>query len=277
MWSLSSLCPTLERECERIWTDLASSYSSGISRKEETITDDLLLAIHNAHPHEVLTFPFRRADEAITGADWEWWLSDGKLWFGLLIQAKKLDPASHKYHGIKHLVGASRTPQIDLLIKQARLKSIDPLYFFYNYSTSPLVSLQWNCGILPKEIEQFGCTVAHALGVKHLLGQGGAGLPKLCRISLPMRCLVCCSCITPSDARLPSRGDAVTGALQSRYADIPKSPDRHGLRQSPPAYVQRLLAARPSERGAVMEELRNEVGPIGSLVVILESSWIRLR
>src|SRR5262249_10088856 len=139
-----------------------------------------------------------------------------------------------------------------------------------NYSTSPLASLQWNCAGPPKQIEQFGCTVAHAVGVKHLLGQGGAGLPKLSGISLPMRCLVCCSCVIPSNVGLPSRGDAVVNTLHSRYADVPESTDRHRPRQHPPPYVQRLLDARPDERRAVIAQLRKEVGPVGSLVVISE-------
>jgi hypothetical protein len=277
MWGLhqnpnSSLCDTLDGEGRRIWIELASSYNSGIGRKEETITDDLLVRVHAAHPYEVLTFPFRKHDEAKTGADWEWWLTDGALWFGLLIQAKKLDPASHKYHGIKHVVRSSNTPQIDLLMTQAGLKGIDPLYFFYNYSTSPLASFQWNCGVVPKEIEQFGCTVAHARGVKYLLRQGGAGLPKLSRISVPMKCLVCCSCIASSNAGLPSRGEAVVGALCSGYAEVFEAApiDHHRPRENPPSYVQQLFDTSPDERGVVIEQLRTEVGPIGSLVIILE-------
>jgi hypothetical protein len=43
-----------------------------------------------------------------------------------------------------------------------------------------------------------------------------------------------------------------------------------GPREYPPSYVKRLLDASPDQRGRVIEELRKEVGSIGSLTVIKE-------
>jgi hypothetical protein len=143
--SAPSLCPTFERESKKIWRDFGSAYGSGLLRSEETITEDLLLAIQRSHPLQVITIPFHKGQEARTGADWEWWLTNGSLGTGLLIQAKRLDRDSHKYPEIKHKVGHPAKPQIDLLIEQSKLKGIDPLYFFYNYSSSPISSFSWNC------------------------------------------------------------------------------------------------------------------------------------
>jgi len=186
------LCRTFGTEAEKILVDLGRASGARLIRGEETITDDLLLNVQTAHPYEVITYQFNKREEPFTGADWEWWLTDGHLWYGLLIQAKRLDLNSHKYPQIKKLVGKPGTPQIDLLIEQARLKHIDPLYFFYNYSTGNPSALTWNCGTTPFDLYQLGCMVAHAGAVKRVLGNGGAGLPRISPISYPLRCLVCC-------------------------------------------------------------------------------------
>ena len=71
--------------------DLGAATRGGLRRGEETITEDLLLNVKKAHPSEVIEYQFNKREKSFTGADWEWWLTDGRLWFGLLIQAKRLD------------------------------------------------------------------------------------------------------------------------------------------------------------------------------------------
>lgn len=272
MWA-PSLCPTFEQESKKIWNEFGRAYQSGLFRSEKTITEDLLLAIQHAHPCEVITFPFRKRDEVKTGADWEWWLTNGSLWTGLLIQAKRLDPKSHKYPSIKHKVGETDTPQIDLLIDYANLKGIDPLYFFYNYSTSPIATFTWNCGTTPVSESLFGCTTAHALAVKSILVKGGAGLPKMSVVSLPMKCLVCCPVLGDPDDSLPGRAHGIAKTLRSRRADTGgETPvaDSSKPRDHPPEYVRRLLSVPPEDQGAIIEELRDEVGPIDTLVIFKE-------
>lgn len=265
-----TLCPTFENESKRIWKDFEDTYLSGLSPKEETITDNLLLAIQRAHPYEVVTWQFDKPGEAKSGADWEWWLTNEKIWVGLLIQAKRLDPKSHKYPGIKHKVGAAKKPQIDLLIEQAGLKNIDPLYFFYNYSTAPIDKLGWNCQSTSPLASLLGCTVAHAHAVKSMLDRGGVGLPKMSAISLPMRCLVCCPVLGEPDNSLPSKASGVAKNLRLR-GDAPREgvhADRPQPRKRPPAYIERLLDTAPDRRRSVIEALRGEVGPVGTVVVI---------
>lgn len=200
-------------------------------------------------------------------------ITDGRLWLGLLIQAKRLDLKSHKYRNIKHLVGKeAQRPQIDLLIEQARLKQIDPLYFFYNYSPSPLAAFRWNCGRFPPVRRQLGCTAAHAFAVREVLQRGGAGLPKMSAISLPMKCIVCCPVLSDPDGSLPGRANGVRKMLRSHALDTDDSPppDVTGPKEEPPPYVRRLLETPADERGRVIEELREKVGPVGTLVVIKE-------
>jgi hypothetical protein len=238
-------------------------------RGEETITDDLLLNISRAHPGEVLTFQFTKPHEKNTGADWEWWLTDGSLWFGLLIQAKRLDPKTHKYQQLRKRVGKRKTPQIDLLIEQARVKGIDPLYFFYNYSRSGASAFKWYCGSTPLDLHQLGCTVAHAAAVKGLPARGGTGLNVVSPISFPLRCLVCCPVLSDPPNSLPGCAHGIVKQLRdsSEKADA-LSHDRPSLRKEPPDYVRRLFDSPPEQRADVVESLRKEVGPIGSLVVI---------
>lgn len=262
------LCRTFGIESEKIWADLGSAIHGGINRSEETITDDLLLSVRNAHPYEVIQYQFNKREEAFTGADWEWWLTDSRLWYGLLIQAKRLDPKSHKYTQMKKRIGRHKTPQIDLLIEQARLKGIDPLYFFYNYSSGNPAAFTWNCSTMPFDLLQLGCTVAHAGAVKHALAQGGAGLPKISPIFYPLRCLVCCPVFAEPDDSLPGCAHGITRRLRVFAEQVDAAPgDYHPLRE-PPDYVRRLLATSPEERGQVIDQLREQIGPIGSLVVI---------
>ena len=49
---------------------LRNATRGGLNRGEETITDDLLLNVRNAHPHEVITYQFNKREENFTGADW---------------------------------------------------------------------------------------------------------------------------------------------------------------------------------------------------------------
>src|SRR4051794_14290610 len=200
-----SLCRTFTAESAKIWYDLGSAWASGRVWDEETITNVLLRDVEQAHPQDVVTVQFYKAQEQFTGADWEWWLTDGKRWLGLLIQAKRLTVDSGKYQGIKHVVGKEEVRQVDLLLEWANDKGLDPLYAFYNYSQAPIRKYQWNCGRHDLTLPIFGCTVAHAAAVKRQLIQGGAGLPKMSQISYPMRCLVCCPALADADGLLPSR------------------------------------------------------------------------
>jgi hypothetical protein len=262
----------------------------GIEHDEKTITNNLLLGIQRAHPADVITLQFLTPQEKFTGADWEWWLTDGKSWFGLLIQAKRLGRTTHKYAELKHRVGKNRTPQIELLLDWAKDKGIDPLYLFYNYDSGKLESLQWNCGGIYPNMAQLGCTVAHAAEVKRLLVQGGAGLPKMSKISNPLRCLVCCAGVASPDNSLPGRTHGVMRSLRQLALDaspddslveetlpsadepvlLPAEADWPALRGTPPSYVQRLIETPVEERGRIIEEIRREIGPAGALVVLRE-------
>lgn len=265
------LCSTFTSMARKIWNELGAARALGISRGEETVTDNFLLDVQAAHPTEVATFQFNKPEEAITGADWEWWLTDGRRWAGLLIQAKILKARANLYSSIKHKVRGR--PQIDILLEQANLKGIPALYFLYNHTQLTFPKLSWNCGSMAPDIEQLGCTVAYAAAVKPLVKQGGVGIATLSHISVPLRCLVCCRVLAepPDDPSLPSRANGIVQAL-ARLADGAVRFDVPRVRSDPPGYVRELMAAPIGDRQGVIERMRSEVGPIGSLVVIKDRS-----
>ena len=191
--SSSKLCSSFSNEAKNIWVKLEQARRNSIIRDEETVTNDLLLNLQDAHPNEITIFQFNKREEGFTGADWEWWLTDNKdKWLGLLVQAKILNRKGNKYSAIRHKVGKPPRPQIELLLEQSRLKTIDALYFFYNYLTDQNLGLSWKCGSFPFDAEQLGCTVAHAENVQNAVRQGGIGWPTINPISFPLRCLICC-------------------------------------------------------------------------------------
>ncbi|MBR0818113.1 DUF6615 family protein [Bradyrhizobium liaoningense] len=266
------LCNTFTGMARKIWNELGAARKLGINRGEETVTDNFLLDVQAAHPVEVTTFQFNKPEEAITGADWEWWLTDGRRWAGLLIQAKILKGKANLYSSIKHKVRGR--PQIDILLEQANLKGIPALYFLYNHTQLTFPKLSWNCGSIAPDIEQLGCTVAYAAAVKPLVKRGGVGITTLNPISVPLRCLVCCRVRAepPDDPSLPSRATGIVKYLASRAADGPDRFDVPRVRADPPDYVRELITAPIDDRQGVIERVRSRVGSVGSLVVIKDRS-----
>lgn len=269
----TSLCKSFSDQALVIWTQLRRAHSLGILRDEETITNDLLLTLQSAHPTEIATFQFRKVEEKFTGADWEWWITDGTRWIGFLVQAKILNRNCGKYTTLHHKVGAFRHPQIALLISEAKRKCIIPLYVFYNYKWSGITK----CCDSDIDTAQFGCTVAHANIVHHRVGQGGAGLATLAEISLPIQCMVCCSGQSSSlperaahavvrSARVSTTFDPYTdGVTAGSWPDI----DEPTFLNSPPLYVERLIHSKnEKERQRVIEEVLGEVGAVRSVVVM---------
>ncbi len=65
--------------------------------KEESITDRIVYELNRNNPF-VACYEFKRNEEALNGADWEWWLilnafndnSKGMIAYRFRIQAKKL-------------------------------------------------------------------------------------------------------------------------------------------------------------------------------------------
>jgi hypothetical protein len=76
------LCESFVELANRVWTDLRDASHAGLIRDEETITNDLLLALWRRHPHEIIIRQLKRYQESFEGADWEWWFTDGAIGLG---------------------------------------------------------------------------------------------------------------------------------------------------------------------------------------------------
>lgn len=117
--------------------------------KEESITDRIIYDLNRDNPF-VFCHEFRRNEEAVNGADWEWWILfndcekvssdsyglgqyDGVLALRCRIQAKKLARGKDdNYHLFQY---ANRNGlQIDLLRKQAAEEKAFAIYALYSDS-----------------------------------------------------------------------------------------------------------------------------------------------
>ena len=140
--------------------------------KEESITDRIIYDLNRDNPF-VICHEFRRNEEAVNGADWEWWILfndcekvstdflgigryDGVLGLRFRIQAKKLVRGDgDNYHLFQY---ANRNGlQIDLLRKQAAQDKAYAIYALYSdcmrtnknidleFCKEPLTNICTNC------------------------------------------------------------------------------------------------------------------------------------
>jgi hypothetical protein len=115
--------------------------------KEESITDRILYELNRNNPH-VICHEFKRNEEALNGADWEWWLLfdnpfkthdfykdtqslSNTAAYRFRIQAKKL-LADNKDKNYVFRYANKNDFQIKLLIERAKEERAIPLYAFYS-------------------------------------------------------------------------------------------------------------------------------------------------
>lgn len=99
--------------------------------KEETLTDWILYQA-SLNSQKIFYKAFKRNEEALNGADWEWWILTDSCYqsyaYRLLIQAKKLNHCDN-YSAITY--GNRNGMQIDLLLNSALERQAYPLYAYY--------------------------------------------------------------------------------------------------------------------------------------------------
>lgn len=104
----------------------------GLPHSEETITEITLLNVRKIVASLGVRVLSKR-EEALRGADWEFWVEGGEEWFSFLVQAKKAKKRNggDVTYDVAYLSGAKRVPQIDLLIKASRIER-PAIYALYN-------------------------------------------------------------------------------------------------------------------------------------------------
>jgi hypothetical protein len=179
------------------WTyaRLDAARSLAIPQQEETITETLLLDIATALP-DLKVQAFTRAKESRNGADWQWeWWFQGRQWFGLRVQAKRLKtlPKHGVGYDLDYVVSARRNPrrQVDLLVDEARADGVQAAYVLYN---GPDLShgYTWSCRQLPPSPAFFGVSLLPATVGRNLADAQTLDLATVSARSRPWSCLVSC-------------------------------------------------------------------------------------
>jgi hypothetical protein len=176
-------------------TRLEAGRKHGVELYEETITQDLLLDISVAFP-AMSVQTFTKREEGRNGADWQWeWWFEGRRWFGLRIQAKRLKPLSSHQPGydLGYIPPSRKRRQIDLLLADARRVGMQAAYVLYNGPDLDSVSFAWRCHRLPPKAAFFGISLLPATIARELVDAGTVDLTTVGSRSRPWSCLASCA------------------------------------------------------------------------------------
>jgi hypothetical protein len=127
---LQELSWTFRQLANETWFKLERGGEGPTSFGETSITDHNLFMLDMKHP-DLNVHHFNQNEQALSGADWEWWIgSDVDGWLCLRIQAKRVRGRS--YPELAHPAGDDRF-QYDVLIDGCNpLMSEFPLHVLYN-------------------------------------------------------------------------------------------------------------------------------------------------
>ncbi|MGW1504699.1 DUF6615 family protein [Streptomyces mirabilis] len=159
---------------------------------EEAFTAYHLQDIQQAHADRVSIRPFTHSQEALNGADWEWWFFSGGVGFGMRVQAKRA-----KLNGSYELrYRVDDRLQSDLLIEDAAAAGCLPAYVFYNHKNwHPAQSLAYaacvGCSHGKADQRQLGCTIVSALVVQRALLRSRVSMPYVRSRSRPWHHILC--------------------------------------------------------------------------------------
>ena len=155
------------------WHKIEVGPTRGLTFGEESLTDHNLFELDRRCPG-VEVYKFNHNEEVHNGADFEWYVGGQSAgWLGMRFQAKKLDDGHYLQLG--HRTAGVR--QYDLLLRNAHLDNMWPLYCFYNgwegswphgvlNSTCPNKRSPFRLGVQGgcnhAKLEHFGCSLAPA-------------------------------------------------------------------------------------------------------------------
>jgi hypothetical protein len=124
------------------WTynTLAQAEALSMTVGEETLTDINLLNIAvSTNPAHCQVRQESKQSESESGADWEWWFSNGSGgWLSLAVQAKKLNYVTGRYDSVDR-------DQCELLIRVADEIGFEPIYVFYSAAATSHSPVQVGC------------------------------------------------------------------------------------------------------------------------------------
>lgn len=271
---LNSLTTHLDALAASTWHKVAVGPRRGLKFREESLTDHNLFDLDGKHPG-LSVYKFTGLEEAMNGADFDWWIGTDSLgWIGLRFQAKKLDDGA--YSEIGHRVGTEM--QYDILIRESSCDGVWPLYCFYNGWEAPwpsgVTNLTCPDGYAPTcasdtsstsrcihtDLEDFGCAVASAVRVRDRhrgKRRGRLELDDYLAMSLPWSRLVS---VRPSptatrinDSRMLNRIEEVLRDMQGEDSADAARPSRQ---QRLPHWVQALRLGRLGDEASDLRYAR---------------------
>lgn len=104
---------------------------------EETITD-YFLSILSKKSNRIQYRKFKKHEEGVNGADWEWWFLTSEALLKFYVQAKKINADITKKI-LLYRTKNSEEYQIDKLIDSSEKDNALPLYAFYSENTLPTI------------------------------------------------------------------------------------------------------------------------------------------
>jgi len=189
----SKLCLAFQMISERTWHRMKNNKMSGIKIGEETITETNLQDLDLLKLPYFHVWDFSKYQESHeTGADWEWWFVDNNFYYGMAVQAKKLNEDDHTY-SIDYKPQKTQYFQIKRLLDYSKRMNLTPSYCFYSYwELLGSIDSYWPCPSIGYKRELWGCSIAHGLTVYKLFKMGKKSITDIIPISQPLHCFTCC-------------------------------------------------------------------------------------
>lgn len=277
---------------------LSLADSNSVPMSEETVTETLLLDLRLALGAHLEVEPFTKYQESRrTGADWEWWFSDGfaQRMFGMRVQAKKLKVKSGKpYYDFAYKPKLSSIRQVDRFITAADRDGIPAIYAMYNGPELDLNSFSWICCHESPSKDVFGVSLLSAESARRFADLGNTSPAQVGGLSRPWSCMALCPTKLRIDEAIPFWPQGGPDSLSLYAADLvtellaqEAEPRRESTRQQAlraargfrawneaPDYVRELVgrAGTPSEEriDLVPPRLPRGVGGVAVFVAGLE-------
>ncbi len=282
MPSKKTLCREFLTLSVSTWERLRIARRVGFPIAEDTITDLNLLTLFAKQGPSLFTIKFSRRQEAVTGADWEWWMrGSARLGFGFRVQAKCLHPKTTTYRYLHDKDPKTGIFQCEQLISDAlRTPGLAPVYCLYSNW-----DLRRHCRgrnwTGERRRRPFGCAMVSAFVIRRLRRGNVKDLASIWPMMSPLHHLVC----PPGPKRptvhdLPQRGHQGWQRLQTLPLLFPphetaQNTDGEETQPVQQATGSEIAPARAPRWVEALEAGREPEWPddrVGGLVVISESS-----
>ncbi|MFZ1256572.1 MAG: DUF6615 family protein [Saprospiraceae bacterium] len=175
---MTRLCTEFRNNSDYIY----NWFESKRNVKEESFTDWMLYNLSQKLANFNYREYTRHEENAISGADFDFWLIENSNYLVFRIQAKKLKRTGNHFNAITYPNQTS--DQIDLLISSSNLP-IRPFYLFYNNDTYNSRCDRHNTGTLLASAQEIQNTL--------LTGSNTSiSRQQLTNLCIPLECLFCC-------------------------------------------------------------------------------------